>query len=400
MKVSVFIALILVAVTVTVAVPLADSKIALGDDLQNDAFPQTDDEEDLMIAADDQESTSCAGCGAGTWFSGGRCQPCHKGRYNSGCIAKGPMCTLCPTGTSTSGTGSRSLADCTCGPNMFFNADKCTQCPSGHEFNPSSSKPGATSAADCTPCIAGFARRLSWVAPGAAPAACSACSSGTFSATTGSNACTDCPKGTYSDGVANKGCMACPASGSTTVGTRSKSLSDCVCGANLFLKSATECAKCPTGTQFIPSTSKPGANSVSDCKPICGSNQFFDAKDSKCTNCPAGTQFIASTSKPVATAVTDCTPCAAGSAPQFAALGRSGEGCHPCPRGSFAANPGSAVCTACASGTIASYPGSKYCTSCPANTESKGLGQSSTAGFFCCSKADWSTKGCKNPVYS
>jgi hypothetical protein len=145
MKLSAFIALlailVAVTVTVTVAIPLTDSEIARGDVVQNDALQQADsfDDDDDMIALENQESTTCSGCDAGTYFAGGRCQPCHKGRYNSGCISRGPMCTLCPTGTSTLSTGSRSLADCTCGSNMFFDdksllPNKCTKCPVGHEF--------------------------------------------------------------------------------------------------------------------------------------------------------------------------------------------------------------------------------------------------------------------------
>lgn len=99
--------------------------------------------------------------------------------------------------------------------------------------------------------------------------------------------------------------------------------------------------------------------------------------------CPAGTEFIPSISKPVATSVADCTPCPAGSAPLFAWSGRTGEGCKKCPRGTFAASPGSVKCTSCPTGTIAKHTGSTSCDACPANHASLGITGGSDGGIEC-----------------
>lgn len=64
----------------------------------------------------DAQKLECVDCPAG-YFSTGRqnahyCQACDKGFYNS--HQGWTSCSPCPSGTTTSGTGSASVFDCTC----------------------------------------------------------------------------------------------------------------------------------------------------------------------------------------------------------------------------------------------------------------------------------------------
>lgn len=180
-------------------------------------------------------------------------------------------------------------------------------------------------------------------------AACNGCGAGQQPASQGSSRCVPCPPGRYQDGCLTNGrglCSVCP-DGKTTLSFGSTKLSDCVCGPNTFFSATSANTK------------------------------------SKCASCPAGTQFIPSNSKPAAASVADCTPCPAGSAPSFASMGRTGEGCQLCPRGSFAASPRSSSCTSCPRGTFAKFPGSTSCAACPSNHVALGVTGQESGGVDC-----------------
>lgn len=69
-------------------------------------------------------------CDAGSYGSGGACQPCPVGTYSN--TTNATSCTPCPEGTFAAGTGSASCTVCDNGTiSASEGATECTPCPSG-----------------------------------------------------------------------------------------------------------------------------------------------------------------------------------------------------------------------------------------------------------------------------
>ena len=117
--------------------------------------------------ANDNYSTACTPCSAGTYaemFGATECTPCAAGSSSS---AGASSCTPCSAGTYAGTTGSSKCTPCGAGSSSSAGASSCTPCAKGSY----SSKPGST---------------------------CSLCCAGTYACSTGSVTCEKCPQGSSS----------------------------------------------------------------------------------------------------------------------------------------------------------------------------------------------------------
>ena len=104
------------------------------------------------------------------WADADTCTACPLHQYKAD-AGDAVGCSACPTGATTTSTGSTSAGDCTCQANSQLNA-----------------------AGDTCECVAGH-----YQGPGGA---CAACGAGTYKAAVGNAGCDPCPDGS---GTASQG---------------------------------------------------------------------------------------------------------------------------------------------------------------------------------------------------
>ena len=176
-------------------------------------------------------------------------------------------CSACPTGATTTSTGSTSAGDCTCQANSQLNAARYTcECSAGH-YN--TGGPGL-----CAPCSIGSYKDVagdmtcttcpdggSTVGLGStnrrnctAPANAEVVGQG-FSCSPGyygpADACVPCPLGSFKaeagDAIGCKTCESAVGPGSRTEGIASSSVADCVCRSGFYALPGGGCKPCPEG---------------------------------------------------------------------------------------------------------------------------------------------------------
>ena len=325
----------------------------------------------------------CEECPAGFFSQGDKpCEQCPAGQYQANTAQS--SCDLCPAGTYLESTGAKSEGECLpCNPGTFSataGSVTCTQCAAGSyaaaerleacvqcPVGTISTVVGSQTEDDCLPCPAGS------TSDGEGKTTCTPCAAGSYR-TAESAECVPCPAGTYSNvpGASSEAaCLPCPAgSFSNLVGQTV--CTQCAAGTYQAVLGSTECVGCPAGT----SSGVDGAETSSTCQP-CAPGTFSDvvgsfvcdncvagtfmptAGNSSCINCPAGTY---STVEGSSTA-SNCLLCTAGQYSLEAATT-----CADCDPGSYAPNPGTALCDACPAGTYGDEQGGTnidVCLPCP-----------------------------------
>ena len=282
-------------------------------------------------------STSCISCPAGSYcVAGANPQSCPAGQYSP---MNSASCSECGAGTYNSGTGNTGCSTCPAGYRCTGGAN-ISQCPAGYYSN--------AGAVNCTRCAAG-----KYSAAGSA--SCSSCPAGKYSSA-GAASCTSCPAGKYSSAGASS-CTNCPAGKYSAAGASSCS----TCTAGYRCPGGSNRIQCAAGTY-----SAAGASSCTSCS----AGYYSAAGASSCTGCPAG--------KYSGSGASSCTSCTAGyrcpgssnriqcTAGTYAAAGSSS--CTACPAGQYS-SAGASGCTNCAAGTY-STGGASSCTACPSGTTS------------------------------
>jgi hypothetical protein len=285
--------------------------------------------------------------------------PCVYGHYKS---SRGEgRCSACPYGTSTTGTGARSVYECVCLPGWTRNREGCTPCP------------------------------IDTYLPSLTTGACRACPAReTTFGRSGSTACA-CQRGWMRVGTQ---CAPCPANGYCRP-----------CGAM---------EKCPSSRVivtpcFAGAYSKEGSVSINNCTCAEGSVVLRRANgDLYCSKLPPRAFFDARTGRAACEAgwtaewdglvLKACALCPRG---QFAPLSET-QGllsCRVCPRGFYTGTQDTiGRCTPCGEGLTTAREGSvsiRDCT-CPPPTVAK------DGGCFGCTDEQYSENGvCKAcPAFS
>lgn len=199
---------------------------------------------------------NCESCPPGKEVSSKTtCQPCAKNEFSE----PGMSCRTCPTGFSTSSTGSAQCAKC-------IDGDCDGVCPSG----------GYLSDGLCQNCPSGY------VSLGGYQTKCIECSKGTYQPEPNQNKCLLCESGRFSQVGANSICQLC-ATGQYQQEQGQGDCNDCLPGKYTELKGQTECSFCQLG-QF---TAMFGSSSSGDCQPCpAGTVGTFSGK---CVDCPEST---------------------------------------------------------------------------------------------------------------
>ena len=188
-------------------------------------------------------SPTCDICANGYELQGTECVQCEAGSY-SGVFwgsSESPICTLCPKGEYSSSKGSTSCNSCPTGYTTAgegsISQDECTECAEGYK-----EKDGKCVRVDA--CEAGSY----WNGT-----ECALCSAGTFSLE-GSKKCFSCPLGTYTSETGATTCNACP-EGYITAGVGSVSETACsLCADGYRADSTGACVRysvtCPDGKYY------------------------------------------------------------------------------------------------------------------------------------------------------
>ncbi len=213
----------------------------------------------------DAGATSCETCLSGTYSVAGSstCTPCPTGYSTStsgspecdvcadGYQRNGSNCEICPAGSYSNNyswwLGSLSSQCTLCPKGKYSISDGsayCTECPTGY----TTSGTGSTSESACSECDDGYTKIGSECIPNNRTcsagqhwngSACVSCSAGTYSLA-GSTQCIDCPKGSYSSTPGSSSCTACSV-GYTTMGHASTSASACSICADGYQSDGTTC---------------------------------------------------------------------------------------------------------------------------------------------------------------
>lgn len=275
---------------------------------------------------------------------------------------------------------------------------------SSGEYN-GTSTPGNS----CTICPAG-----SYCTGGAANK--EACTTGSYTSTTGQSACTPCTSGTTTNDIGQTSCNAtCPnknnyanawatTSWSANTVTNLCKISNCNAGSKYDNTAYTDytgtCTACTAGTYTtgtahtktscskVQSGCYGGTGATSACPKKCTAGSYSGTGASACTKCAAGSYSKAGASA--------CSKCSIG---QYQpAEGKSS--CLTCATGTYSATVGATSCTACkpgnyctggrmktcAAGSYSAYSRASSCTKCAAGTYQPATGKTScldaVAGYY------------------
>lgn len=313
--------------------------------------------------------SDCYDCDYGTFAPVGgmdECLLCPPGTYMNDRGAT--ECTGCDPGFFNDDFGSGNLTSCRpCPPGTYSDVvgtGNCMLCPEG-EYNPNYAQ------TECTKCPQGFYLP---VKNSTEESACLPCPLGTYSNVPGLGLCLECPPGSFSEKEQAIECELCAAG---TVyglpgGNSSLQCDACFPGTHAPVPGMPECLPCPAGSYNE-------LDKATECTP-CDPGLYLPFEGSKnaedCVPCqtnPVGT-FAAEPG------TAECAPCPVGTyadeegleeckkVPEGSYLDKSGSNSSDartlCPIGTFAADPGAAICTDCPTGSYAENEGSVLCTMC------------------------------------
>jgi hypothetical protein len=274
------------------------------------------------------------------------CTPCEVGKFKNS--TGDENCTACPdVGTSTSTTGSTSMAACKCLPGFggsgVGSTAGCQQCSAG-KFKRSQGT------GYCQACASGSFSHV-------ASSACRLCPAGAFSAEKGASACSNCTGGYYQSDLGSTSCVECPQGTFSSSGTAEGQTRDI-------------CTKCMGGKKSLATA----ATNSSACVE-CEAGSYSEPGSTSCYACPVGKYAKSPTAAGISP--TDCEHCAAGKYSSEVKATNSSV-CTECQAGSFALRLGQTACLDCGKGTYAisgTQKGQSYdvCTSCTAGKYSSAL---------------------------
>ena len=328
-------------------------------------------------------------------------------------------CDLCPVGSSTPGTNTTSLAECTqCSTGQYETDRLCSNCPQGSYF-PAGSAGLSTDTYNTEP----YSSELELAVFNSQDKPCAICKSGTIQDAVLTE-CADCPAGKQCCWAHLQGSQdgkyaldyaatfttslpgASPPDECYADFTESSSSSDGYgdpaalpgCPVGRYGGAGESCKhRCPVGTYGDPAATMHDSSSY--CLP-CTPGYFCPGETSKIMNsklvigygsggdgrfdCRAGTYCPAGS--------TQATDCPAGTSTKENANQGSPEGCVVCSAGKAANGLGNAECTACDSGEYAMSDGMNNCAIClMGEFACPGAGRSSCAAGYTdnkCGKCD------------
>ena len=304
-----------------------------------------------------------------SYSSADACQACVEGTY---CFLDERY--YCPPNSQSSKLA-ENISDCTCNAGFFKSFDgstdgpydtalghtvhfTCLSCSENHYCPgnnsryacPSSSSvaAGSGTALESCKCNAGFT--------GPDGGACTACASGTFKTTIGSQPCLNCPVDTYSGAtgaISATTCQGCPSSTSTDGSVGQTSRAACVCDAG-HTPASSEWAVVAYGeviaTGLESATLRPHMSNLSSCLAACvladGCSQAYfkpgDAADA--SNLPVCKTYTGHND------IANFNP-----ANGDGGLTYERHACEACGFGKYKVAVGSAPCTSCADGSSNSF---------------------------------------------
>ena len=324
-------------------------------------------------------------CEPGTRVVGRFCAACPQNTYQDKRMQM--SCIPCGLNSRTLSTGASKAQDCLCLAGFYLsNQGECMPCLGGTykttlsndlcipcDFGKYLSSMGSTTASDCVACTGGSTTRNR----GQSSSLSCICNVG-YTGKDGSQSCTACPTGTFKATIGSDPCENCvtysPVCDSCNANEVFKYNFICE-GCNNF-----QCIQCPSGTYrkqisgLYPScytcpgnaTSAVGSMSITSCYCKNGYTGTITSDTSVCTPCALGsysTGGAVCTSCPHTDMSTDGH---AGSATDcFCLYGKykSGSTCLSCPNGQFSSD--GLTCSACPAG-FTGATGSAGCV-CPAN---------------------------------
>lgn len=331
--------------------------------------------------------TSCQACPPGKKEVNGNCQACEVGTYQSN--PGSTFCASCPSGYTTSSTGSTSESACYkigtyyclpyyntstrdcatwnrnmpgCAVDWQEKTSGCVNYPSGGCLCDGGAKPGyywpSGNTTNPIACPEGHYCTGGYNAP-------KPCPKGQY-AGIGQSTCSFCPKAHYSDTEGSATCKAC-STDQTTDSTGSTSSSQChVCPSGTSL----------SGTECLSISCKKGYYYDSDfggCV-ICPKGTYqFEEGATMCIECPEGTY----NDKTGATSRLDCIACPKGTASPLV-QGQTSAVCVACKAGYYSDKEGAASCEICPTGKYSSGEKSTSCSACPTGWTTLGAGATSS----------------------
>ena len=287
-------------------------------------------------------------CPAGEFavFGLGSCyDACPVGSYISGDQA----CTSCPENSSTSSTGSISVAQCNvCDASFYLDGSSCVGCPVNSHNTETS---GLTSVEQCNSACS--AADIKYTMAGSETCLLDTCPAGSFLLNADYNLCIPCGEGKFSTTTSNPtSCTSCD---------EGKYLIDEATEVT-FHDEETDCIGCTAGRY----STTPAAVTASTCQ-ICGIGTYSQTAAPSCTSCERG-KYNENNEQ------TSCINCGAGmfldSTGSF-----SQYDCASCAVGTYASSPGTPTCSDCSPGHYASGAGTVECNDCPPGKATPSTGQ-------------------------
>ena len=279
---------------------------------------------------------------------------------------------------------------CSGGSYCFTNTNQCTNCPSGYRYN---SNPNvgvsSTSLWGCTICPSGSFSSSS------GSASCSACSSGTFSASAGSTSCTACSGGTFAANSGQSSCSGCSScssgkfvasactSSADIVCTSCTPIANCLsiptcssasnsqcanCNSGYYLSSPSSCAACLVCSNGVAYETGPCTSSsnrqCTTCTNTCPVGQMLAGNclrtvNKFCITCPTNFYKSLSDGSPCLSCITSCV---AGYQINNICSASSNSVCLPCAAGYYKSLNDGSACLPCLSSCPVGFQLNQACT--------------------------------------
>jgi hypothetical protein len=347
------------------------------------------------------------------------CAPCEPGTESQS--PNQAACTLagtCPAGSVRRPGGGP--ADCDeCPPGSFCAGGSAPslECPPSTWDNDSKA---STPCVDATHCLAG--ERIASPPTKLSDRSCTACPSGSFSASMDAASCsawTTCFPSTHvsvqGTSSSDRECSPCPPGTLSTSANQSACLPEGACPSGTVERepatptTVAVCEPCPSGFYCAgakapklacpPGTFDDDANSASACVPwtTCVPGQSRGSEgtaltDRTCTSCPSGT-FSVVENAPSCASWSTCEP---GSRVSSSGSPTTDRSCAACATGTFSNSPNQAVCHpvgACGAGTLETSPATErtpaVCDLCESGTYCAG----GAAAKIACPNGTWDDDG-------